>query len=202
LTEAKNFYIVFYHSQEDTISFPYYEDEDDDEQSEDSPIYNPTKRISLNDFKGSPTVKIFKTGKTQHLNKKTLKNMGATGRISEDWLGTPLKHENNILGAIVVQSYKSGFVYSHKDEYLLNYVSQHIAIALQRKKDTESLKQAHKELQQVNSKLENHANEVSTANIKLEAMLEERRSIQKNLFMMPFTIRLPAYRIERFLPIV
>jgi diguanylate cyclase (GGDEF)-like protein len=181
LTEAKEFYIALYHPEEDAISFPYYEDDEDDQQNEDEPLNNPNEKIPISKMVGSSTVRILKNGKMLHLDKEEQDRSGGLGRSSEDWLGVPLKHDNNILGAIAVQSYKPGFRYDHKDEYLLNYVSQHIAIALQRKKDTESLKKAHRELQDANTELENRSKEVSTANIKLEAMLEERRSIQEKL---------------------
>ncbi len=182
LMDAKNLYIALYHKEYASISFPYYNDDYDDHQTVDDPINNLDKLIHVDDFQGSPTLQVINTGCILHLDRqKQAELVGGLGRNSEDWLGVPLKSDNDVLGALVVQSYELEFSYSRQDEELLNYVSHHIVTALKRKQDSENIRQAHQKLQQANEKLEERAEEISMANIKLEAMLEERRAIQEKL---------------------
>lgn len=54
------------------------------------------------------------------------------GKICESWLGVPLKIGNDTIGAIVVQSYQKNIHYSNEDKQLLEFVSEHLAIAIQR----------------------------------------------------------------------
>ncbi|MGX5202677.1 sensor domain-containing phosphodiesterase [Aliikangiella sp. IMCC44632] len=189
LTSAKNFFIAIYHPESDALTFPYYVDHEDDQQSLDGPLHNSKKQISLQAIKGGPTEKIIRTGLMVHVNKEDFTQYTLTGKAPENWLGVPLKQNNKILGAIVVQSYESGFKYSPRDENLLNYVSQHIATALRRKRDSEALKLAHQQLTNTNQLLESRVaertQELKQINQKLTTEVNERRNsekIQKALF--------------------
>jgi len=62
------------------------------------------------------------------------------GIVSEIWLGAPLIINNSVKGAVVIQSYESASAYGEKDLELLNSVSQHIALAIERKEANEKLK--------------------------------------------------------------
>lgn len=171
LIPAKNFFIMLHHSETGHVSFPYYVDEDDDEQSEDDPLHNPNAMIPASRIKGSPTMKVIKTGKLLHLSKQEMLKTSMLGKAPEDWIGVPLMLEEQLLGAVVIQSYEEGFRYHKKFENLLKYVSQHIAAALRRKQDAESLKQAHEKLQAYNSELED----------RVAGRTEQLKSINKTL---------------------
>ena len=56
------------------------------------------------------------------------------------WLGVPLKVENKIIGSMVLQSYTDPNLYSKKDIKLMEFVSQQIATAIERKQGEEKLK--------------------------------------------------------------
>jgi len=56
------------------------------------------------------------------------------------WLGVPLKIEDEIIGAMVVQSYTNPNLYSEKDIKLMEFVSEQIATAIQRKQMEEEMK--------------------------------------------------------------
>ncbi|HCL91013.1 MAG TPA: diguanylate cyclase, partial [Candidatus Atribacteria bacterium] len=56
------------------------------------------------------------------------------------WLGVPLKVENKIIGSMVLQSYTDPNLYSKKDIKLMEFVSQQIATAIERKQAEEKLK--------------------------------------------------------------
>jgi diguanylate cyclase (GGDEF)-like protein/PAS domain S-box-containing protein len=61
------------------------------------------------------------------------------------WLGVPLKVEDRVIGAIVVQSYTNPELYSEKDIGLLEFVSFQVATALERKKAEEVLRKSQQE---------------------------------------------------------
>ncbi len=171
LIPAKNFFIMLHYPETEQVSFPYYVDEDDDEQSKDDPLHNPNAMFSAEKIKGSPTMQVIQTGKLLHLSKAEMLKTSMVGKAPEDWIGVPLKLEEKLLGAVVVQSYEAGFRYPKKYENLLVYVSQHIASALRRREDAESLKQAHQKLKAYNSELEKRVTERT----------EELKSINKTL---------------------
>ncbi len=189
LTLAKNFFIMLLHPECDSVSFPYYKDDEDDQQGDDDPLHNPTMKIPKEKLAGLTTMRVIRERKLLHLNRFELERVASTGRTAEDWIGVPLIIEEQILGALVVQSYDKGFRYSKRDEELLVYVSQHIATSLKRKQDAELLKEAHDELKSQNKELENRVeartNELKKINLTLANEVEVRRkseSIQKALF--------------------
>ncbi len=189
LTLAKNFFIMLLHPEDDCVSFPYYEDDEDDQQGDDDPLHNPMKKIPIEKLAGTATMKVIRERKLLHLDKAGFETMAVTGRAPEDWIGVPLIIEDQLLGALVVQSYDEGFRYNKRDENLLIYVSQHIATGLRRKQDAESLKEAHNRLQSYNRELEDRVvgrtEELKKINLALANEVKVRRKsekIQKALF--------------------
>jgi len=55
------------------------------------------------------------------------------------WLGVPLKIEDKIIGAMAVQSYTNPNLYTEKDIKLMEFVSEQIATAIQRKQMEEEM---------------------------------------------------------------
>lgn len=189
LIPAKNFFIILINNETNCVSFPYYVDEDDDEQKEDDPLHNPNANIATDKLQGSPTMKVLETGKLLHISKQEMQQMSHVGKAAEDWIGVPLILEGKMLGALVVQSYQLGFRYDEKYESLLKYVSQHIASALRRKQDAESLIEVHKKLKEHNSELEDRVagrtKELKSINKTLAKEVKVRRrgeKVQKALF--------------------
>lgn|GEM_PF-489037 len=189
LTSAKNFFIALYDPADDSVAFPYYVDDEDDQQSADDPLHNKNKVIRLADMINSPTAKVIKEGRMLHLNESQIRAMSAIGKAPIDWIGVPLMQDTKVLGALVVQSYDSGFVYGKRDENLLVYVSQHIATGLRRKQDAEALQLAHQQLKEANQALEmrveERTKELNQMNAMLAREVKERiasEKIQKALF--------------------
>jgi PAS domain S-box-containing protein len=60
------------------------------------------------------------------------------GSISEEWLGVPLKIENKILGAIVVQNYKSNGTYTARSVEILEMIANQLSTYIERKKAEEN----------------------------------------------------------------
>jgi PAS domain S-box-containing protein len=59
--------------------------------------------------------------------------------VAKIWLGAPLIIKEKVIGVIAIQSYQSEKDYETKDLNLLNSVSQHIALAIERKDADEKL---------------------------------------------------------------
>ena len=62
------------------------------------------------------------------------------GTLRKAWLGVPLKVEDRVIGAMVVQSYTNPELYSEKDIGLLEFVSSQVATAIERKRTEEKIR--------------------------------------------------------------
>ena len=122
--DTKNLFIALYRKETDSIRLVYITDEKD----------------SFGEYPAGKTL----TGYLMHQGKSLLTNeeeiqklhhqgiIDMVGSACESWLGVPLKIESETIGAIVVQSYDKGFSYTYEEQQLLEFVSEHLAIAIQR----------------------------------------------------------------------
>jgi len=137
IIDTTNFYISLLDEKEDKIYFPYHQDEKDDN-------FHIEKFSTTNTL----TTYVIKTGKPLLNNNNQYMEMIAQGVLTpmgtttpkSIWLGVPLKIEDEIIGAMVVQSYTNPNLYSEKDIKLMEFVSEQIATAIQRKQMEEEMK--------------------------------------------------------------
>jgi len=137
IIDTTNFFIALTDFQKDEVYFPYFVDEKDDNFS----IINFSETNSL-------TVYVIKTDKPLLVDYKKLKEMMAqrevniVGTITDKsiWLGVPLKVEGRVIGAMAVQSYTDSKLYSKKDIKIMEFVSEQVATAIERKRMEEELK--------------------------------------------------------------
>jgi len=137
IIDTTNFFIALIDYQKDEIYFPYFVDEKD----EDFTVINFSETNSL-------TVYVIKTDQPLLADYKKLKKMIAqrelniVGTITEKsiWLGVPLKVEDKVIGAMAVQSYTNSKLYSEKDIKIMEFVSNQIATAIERKRMEEELR--------------------------------------------------------------
>ena len=137
IIDTTNFYIALADYQKDEVYFPYFVDEKDD----DAPIINFTKTNSL-------TVHVIKTGRPLLIDYKKRNKMVSQGKITllgsitdkSIWLGAPLKVKDKVIGAMAVQSYTDSKLYSEKDIKIMEFVSNQVATAIERKRMEEELK--------------------------------------------------------------
>jgi diguanylate cyclase (GGDEF)-like protein/PAS domain S-box-containing protein len=137
IIDTSNFFIALVDYQKDEVYFPYFVDEKD----KDFPIIYFSETNSL-------TVYVIKTDQPLLVDYKKLKKMIAqrelniVGTITDKsiWLGVPLKVEDRVIGVMAVQSYTNSKLYSEKDIKIMEFVSNQIATAIERKRMEEELK--------------------------------------------------------------
>jgi len=138
IIDATNFFIALIDVKKDEMSFPYHRDEKDNDF--------PTCRLSRTK---NLTAYIIRSGQSLLVNQKQIEKMADEGDIKLEsvgivtadthWLGVPLKIKNKIVGAMVVQGYISPHLFSKKDIKLMEFVSDQVTTAIQRKQLEEEL---------------------------------------------------------------
>ncbi len=137
IIDTTNFYIALVDENKDELYFPYYIDEKDGKM--------PFVKYSITN---TLTTYVIRTGKSllnnneqykEMINQGILTPMGSTTDESV-WLGIPLKIEDKIMGAMVVQSYINPNLYSKDDIKILEFVSSQVATAIERKSSEEKIK--------------------------------------------------------------
>ncbi|HDL86086.1 MAG TPA: diguanylate cyclase, partial [Candidatus Acetothermia bacterium] len=71
------------------------------------------------------------------------------GRLSKIWLGVPMHAEGDVIGAVVVQSYENGSLYSEADVSLLELVSDQIGAAITRRQAEDALRESEEQFRTV-----------------------------------------------------
>lgn len=142
LMPADNFYIALHDKGADEISFPYFVDE-----------YDPPPERTK--FGRGLTEYLLRTGENQLINAERdlqLREEGETDLIGEPckiWLGIILKIKDEVIGALVLQDYKKEDTYGETEKEILTFVSEQIALAIDKKKNEEQLKRFSSELQEL-----------------------------------------------------
>ena len=130
---AQNLYIALLNETGDYLHFPYYVDEN---------------RVSTTgrSLGRGITEFVLQTGKPLLAGPEKMRALQESGEIQQsgprclDWLGVPLRQGNKVFGVIALQSYDANIRYRERDKEILTYVSQHISIALVRKRQEEALR--------------------------------------------------------------
>lgn len=129
LMYAENFYIVQLDAEHELMRFLYWVDIED-------PL--PPGDVRLDDRAGSLTWYLLRDGKplrgdVEQLRAQVSGPLHYVGTDSFDWMGVPILRDGTVEGAIVVQCYRPGVMYSDADQAVLQFVGSHILTALERK---------------------------------------------------------------------
>jgi PAS domain S-box-containing protein len=151
LLAAKNFYIALLDPVTDLISFPYFVDE--------LAVGTPDPRKTTTGFTGE----VLRTGKPLLVTRSMLARKrqvgeaviidGVTelpfieaGRPAACWLGVPLLFGNRTLGVMAMQDYHDESVFGEDQKAVLMFIAGQTALAIERKRAEEALKQRHREV--------------------------------------------------------
>ncbi|QNN48033.1 EAL domain-containing protein [Thermomonas brevis] len=164
LMYAENFYIALYDRQQETIRFIYFADE------MDGRMYDPEVDIPTSQMGNSITLGLIRHGRpvrgasAQITEMLGLAEDGAFGTPSIDFMGVPMRRDGQIVGALVVQSYREGMGYTQSDCAVLGFVAEHVLNAVERKRGQEALEQ----------RVADRTRELAEANAQLQAQIAER----------------------------
>ncbi len=169
LMPVNNFYIALYDQKNEMISFPYFVDEKDPQPA--------PKKLG----KGL-TEYVLRHGVNILVDKKLEKELWIRGEIeligepAAIWLGIALKHEKKTEGVMVIQDYYNENAFGENEKQILNFVSEQIALAINRKRATDELKAYNKELRTSKTLLEDRAEELFKLN---EQLAESERELME-----------------------
>jgi len=138
ILQANNFFIALLTDNGEPLIFPYEIDEKDTGVS---------PAIKVEDSR-SLTVEVLKTKRPLLLDEAELLDRYATGRnkvwgtAPKCWLGVPLMIRETVIGVMAVQDYHKSGVYSQKDVALFESAAGQIAIAIERKRAEDALRES------------------------------------------------------------
>lgn len=140
LINTKNFLVALYDTAAGRYSFPFMADE----HKQTDPFDEQELNHSLVEY-------VRRTGSPLLADKKAVQNLAAKGEVklagkpSALWMGVPLKTAQKTFGVVVVQSYHDLTLYSEKDLEVMAFISEHIAIAIERKQAEDQIRSSLKE---------------------------------------------------------
>ena len=135
LMPVKNFYIALYDKEHEQVFFPFFIDEYD-ERPEPKPLGK-----GLTEY-------VIRTGKAILVDKKKDMELRAAGEVEllgepqAIWMGIALKINKETIGALVLQDYEDENAYGDTEKHILIFVSEQIALAIDRVRTREALKQS------------------------------------------------------------
>ncbi|MCB2200782.1 PAS domain S-box protein [bacterium] len=135
LIDTTNFFVALYDSEKGAYSFPYFVDEYD--TVDDKSFYQMDR--SLTDYVRR-TAEPIRVDPATHEKLIKAGEADVVGVDSFLWLGAPLQTPSGVIGVVVVQSYHESTDYTADELELLSYVSDHIALAIERKQAEEELR--------------------------------------------------------------
>ena len=141
--KVKNYYIAIYDENSGLLSFPYFVDEHDSQ-----PL---PKKLG-----NGLTEYVLRTKKALLVNAQTdlelrhSREVELIGTPQAIWLGVPLIIGGKSIGVIVVQDYENENAFGQEEMHLLTFVSEQIALAIERKKNEEEIAKITDELRHSN----------------------------------------------------
>ncbi len=124
--DTKNFYIVLYNKDTETLTLSVFQDEKD--HFEEVPVKN------------TITGWLIKQNRPVLLKEADIDELERRGEIAlvgtpcKVWLGVPLSLEDEVTGAMVLQDYNNENIFTNDDLRLLSLIGNQIALAIQRKR--------------------------------------------------------------------
>ena len=138
IIDTTNFHIALLDEKENKICFKYFFDE----------IDKISITLKYNNF-GSLSACVIKNGQPLLVNRRQIDKMVTQGKIMKShlgtltdktiWLGVPLRVEDKVIGTMSVLNYTNSHLYSQKDIKIMEFVSEQIATAIQRKQMEEEM---------------------------------------------------------------
>jgi diguanylate cyclase (GGDEF)-like protein len=176
LISAPNCFVAVLNKDKDKLTFPYLSDELHDSVDE-RPL-----GLGLTEY-------IIRRGQATLIDNSKILALAEEGEVdvtvaqnmmehNNSWLGSPLVIDGEVQGVIAVQTYGKLENYNHKDLEILRFVSHHIAVAMERRKSAEALKEYNLQL---TNKVHERTEELNQTNEYLKKQIEQRKEIELKL---------------------
>ena len=131
LISADNFYIALYDKKDDRLNFPYRVD------AHDGGLGNRKFANGLPEYIIRTEKPLYVTSKQRGILDNQIEVYGA---CAEAWMGVPLIANNNVFGVMAVFTYTEGITYTKKDQEVLSFISNQVAMAIKRKQAEEDMR--------------------------------------------------------------
>ena len=132
---AENCFIALYEPSTGMFHFPFFVD-----QFDQAP---PPQRVGK-----SCTAHVYRTGQAMLIPQRTFDLLAEEGKVelvgtpSPSWLGVPLRTPAATIGVLVVQHYEDENAYTERDQEFLGSVGGQIALAIERKRSEEKVRES------------------------------------------------------------
>ncbi|HEY0704330.1 MAG TPA: PAS domain S-box protein [Candidatus Acidoferrales bacterium] len=132
---ADNCFVALYEPKSEMFHFPFFVD-----QFDQAP---PPQQVGR-----SCTAHVYKTGRAMLIPQTVFDQLVAEGEVelvgtpSPSWLGAPLRTPVETIGVVVVQNYENETAYNERDVEFLSSVGGQIALAIERKRAEEKIRES------------------------------------------------------------
>jgi two-component system, cell cycle sensor histidine kinase and response regulator CckA len=132
---AENCFVALYESASGMFHFPFFVD-----QFDEAP---PPQQVGR-----SCTAYVYRTGRAMLIPQQVFDRLAAEGEVelvgtpSPSWLGVPLRTPAATIGVLVVQHYENEAAYTERDLEFLASVGGQIALAIDRKRAEEKIRES------------------------------------------------------------
>src|SRR5580704_10930540 len=132
---AENCFVALCDTAAGVFHFPFFADQFD--------VAPPPQKVGR-----SCTAYVYRTGRAMLIPQKAFDSLAATGEVelvgtpSPAWLGVPLRTPAATIGVLVVQHYENENAYTERDLEFLGSVGGQIALAIERKRAEEKVRES------------------------------------------------------------
>jgi PAS domain S-box-containing protein len=132
---AENCFVALYEPASEMFHFPFFVDQFD--------VAPPPQQVGR-----SCTAYVYRTGRAMLIPQKAFDKLAEHGEVelvgtpSPSWLGVPLRTPAATIGVLVVQHYESESAYTERDLEFLGSVGGQIALAIERKRAEEKVRES------------------------------------------------------------
>jgi signal transduction histidine kinase len=144
LMPAENFFVVVLNQAREQLDYVYFHDQYDQQHD-----WQPLPFVE-GELQGSLSAHVVAAGRIlRGPSSELMRSAGHSDKIEDDdfgpqafdWLGVPMRVGDEVIGALVTQSYHPDLQFSASDPSLLSMLADALAAALQRRRARESLQQ-------------------------------------------------------------
>jgi PAS domain S-box-containing protein/putative nucleotidyltransferase with HDIG domain len=145
IMNTKNFFVALRGKDAKKISLAYFVDENDAFETLPS-----GRTLTSYVIDNSRSLLVTENDIRQMVRAGAIDMIGSPSKV---WLGVPLRVKDEVIGALVVQNYHDPASYTKKDLEILEFVSEQVATAIERKKADDEVKESIQRLKKTSNSI-------------------------------------------------